>query len=123
MWGGIINAIKDLAKEIKDFKKEEKEALGDLFEIMSNLLLEVITSFETNIYPHTIIGTIETLGGNIAKHMTRVIKKKKRNEILEYFKPFESLTDEWEKRNEPGFLDELKYAAGEFKGLAILFKT
>lgn len=123
MWGGIITSIKDLAKDIKDFKKEEKESLGELFEITSALLLEVIMKFEEDEYPQTLCATVETLGNNIAKNMTRVIKKKKREEILEYFEPFKSLQDEWDKRKDPETIDGMKYAAGEFKGLSILFKT
>jgi hypothetical protein len=123
MWSTLINAIKELTKDRKRFKKEERTALGELFETTSNLLIEVINYFEKDEYPQMISGTLETLGKNIEKYLTKTIKNKKRDEILEYFKPFESLKDEWEQRNEPGSLDNLRYAAGEFKGLAILFKT
>lgn len=123
MWGGVITAIKNLAIDVKDFKKEEKESLGELFEITSNLLIEVVDYFEKDEYPQVLCATIETLGNNIAKNMTRIIKKKNREEILEYFKPFQSLSDEWDNRENPEVLDDIRYAAGEFKGLSIIFKT
>jgi hypothetical protein len=123
MWLSTINAIKEATKDIKKFKKEERISLGNLFETMSNLLIEMINSFEDNKYPHMTCSTIETIGKNIENNMTKVIKKKSKKEILEYFKPFHSVKDDWEKRNQEGYLDELRSAAGEFKGLSILFKT
>lgn len=122
MWPGLITAVKDLAKDIKEFKKEERRDLSSLFDVTGDLLLQIVEEFEKDNYPDVECATIETIGNNIAKNMTRMIRKKKRNEILEYFKPFQSLKDEWEKRKDPTCIDEMKFAAGEFKGLAILFK-
>lgn len=122
MWAGLITALKEVAKDAKKIKDEERKDLAALFEITSDLLLKISTEFEEDRYPHVECATIETLGKNISKHMAKIIGKKRRTEVLDYFKPFHSLKDEWEKRKEDGVLNEIRSAAGEFKGLSLLFK-
>jgi hypothetical protein len=122
MWVNLILGLKDIGKEIKSFRKKEREDLADLLNLVGDLLLEIADAFEGDEYPYTECATIETMGNSIVKHMTRFLKKENRKDVAELFEPFESLRDEWERRHEAGVIEEMRSAAGEFKGFAALFK-
>lgn len=122
MWVNLILGLKDLAKEIKTFRKKERNDLAEVLEVVGNLLTEIAEAFEGDDYPYTKCATIETIANSVVNHMTRLLKKKNRSEVEDLFQPFKSLRDEWERRAEPGVVDEMRTAAGEFIGLAALFK-
>lgn len=122
MWVNLILALKEIGKEVKTFKKNERKDLAEVLDLTADLLLEIVLAFEQDEYPYSKCATVEVLGNTISNHMSRLLKKKNREGIREAFEPFRSLQDEWENRNDPEVIIRLKEAAGEFKGLAALFK-
>lgn len=122
MWVTLILGLKDLGKEIKTFRKNDRKDLAELLEVVSNLLAKIADSFEGDEYPYTDCATIETIANSVVNHMTRLLKKKNKQEVEALFQPFKSLEDEWERRHEAGVVEEMRSAAGEFMGLAALFK-
>jgi hypothetical protein len=122
IWIPVVLALNTISKDLKGISKKERNDLAALLDVVGNLLGEIADDFAANDYPYTKVATIETVGKNVAKHMTRFLRKKQRNDVNDLFKPFESLNDEWERRNEEDVINDMKYAAGEFKGHALLFK-
>lgn len=122
MWANLILGLKDFAKEVKTFRKKERNDLAEVLEVVGNLLTEIAEAFEGDEYPYTKSAIIETIANSVVNHMTRLVKKKNRQEVEELFQPFKSLKDEWERRHEDGVVEEMRSAAGEFIGLATLFK-
>lgn len=122
MWVTLILGLKDLGKEIKTFRRSERKDLAELLEVVSNLLEKIADAFEGDEYPYTDCATLETIANSVVNHMTRLLKKKNKKEVEDLFQPFKSLGDEWDRRHEDGVIDGMRSAAGEFMGLATLFK-
>jgi len=122
IWIPVILALNTISRDMKGLKRADRKDLAALLDVVGNLLGEIADDFQNDEYPHTKCSTVETIGTNVAKHMTRFLAKRHKKDVADIFKPFQSLRDEWERREEPGVIDDMRKAAGEFKGFAILFK-
>lgn len=122
IWVPVVLALNTISKDLKGISKKERNDLAALLDLVGNLMEELADDFEADDYPYTKVATVETIGKNVAEHMTRFLRKKHRNSVEDLFGPFESLKDEWERRKEEGVIQDMRYAAGEFKGHALLFK-
>jgi len=122
MWLSTILQIHSLASAIKEFKAEERKSLSKLFARTSELLEVIAIEFKNDNYPIFFIAALETLSESVTVNLTRIAKRNRIEDVIEAYKPFLSLSEEWEKRHEEGVTDNLLRIAGELRGLAILFK-
>lgn len=122
MWLETLLGIKDLAKAVKDFKKEERESLGELFMITSELLESIAISFQEDSYPVVACATLESLSHSVSENIGKIAKRNKIDDVADAYIPFYSMKEEWEKRKDEKSITRLLEIAGEFKALGILFK-
>lgn len=123
MWLSTILQVKDLASSIKQFKIDEKKSLGKLFKKTATLLEDIAADFEIDFYPISKIATLETLAESVTINLIKIAKRNKVEDVIEVYKPFISLQEEWEKRGEKETIYNLYRIAGELRGLGILFRT
>ena len=122
MWLETLLGIKDLAKAVKDFKKEERESLGELFMITSELLESIAISFHEDSYPVVACATLESLSHSVSENIGKIAKRNKIDDVVDAYMPFYSMEEEWAKRKDEKSITRLLEIAGEFKALGILFK-
>jgi hypothetical protein len=122
MWLATILQVKDIASSIKQFKAEERKSLGMLFLKTAMLIEDIAADFEKHYYPISKTATLETLAESVTINLVRIARRNKVEDVIEAYKPFISLKEEWEKRKEEGAIDNLYRIAGELRGLGILFR-
>lgn len=122
MWLSTILQINSIAASIKQFKVDEKKSLSSLFSETAILIEEIAADFERHHNPISKVATLETLAESVTINLVRIAKRNKVQDVLEVYKPFISLEEEWQKRKEKGTIDNLYRIAGELRGLSILFR-
>lgn len=122
MWIDFILMVKSLADGVKDFKKNERETLSELFEATADILLSIAESFEAGDFPHNHVSSINTISASVERNLGNIIKRNRIESIIKLCEPFIQLSDEWNREDRKQVVIDLEEAAGEFRGLSILFR-
>jgi len=122
MWIDFILMAKSLADGVKDFKKNERETLSELFDATADILISIAKSFKDGEFPHNHVSAMKTISGSVERNLGNIVKRNRIESIVKLYEPFVELTDEWEREDREQVIVDLLEAAGEFRGLGILFR-
>jgi len=114
--------VKSLADGVKDFKKNERESLSELFDATADILISIAENFVTGDFPHNHVSSIETISKSVERNLGNIIKRNRIESIIKLYEPFTQLMDEWNREDREQVIIDLEEAAGEFRGLSILFR-
>lgn len=124
MWLEIGKTLFELFSKTRDFKKEERERISQIFKDVSDLLQETSRDLAKGEYPHNKCSAMQALSFGLIQEISKkkILEEEKLKELENMLVESSNLEKEFANRNNPDTIINLSITSGKFYALSLFLK-